>query len=292
MAEKHQLALEGNIVGVVSITTPVKNFDRTIKDQVTWAAYRAVLRACEEDATNNDPGSQQEATDRHLGSTDASHYGRPCVVSLQDAMVTVHEGDQRVLEASVESVSVAATVPGDLCRLVLVACPQSHAFTLDADGTAIALVLTGSSLLLLGRFLDAMSGLNPKLSPRSEGTNSTPPPKPLRASQRKKSPGQSTDPQQEVLKDEPPKLTRKLSQLAMSGSNPSEENATSTAAPSCPNESGHYPLRGQLSKNRAQDCNSGYYDEVPSGPPRRVDEEAGESVQATEESLQNTDERA
>nr|XP_053636983.1 uncharacterized protein LOC128692032 [Cherax quadricarinatus] len=305
MAEEQKWVLEGIIVGLVHIKTLTENFDKVIKNQIARAAYRKVQRACKEAVSEEGHPVWDADYDHHLGATDTTHYGKPCIITLQDDTLTVQEGESNVLVVSLECVSVAMTAPGDLCRLVLVAAPKQHVFTLGPHAHNLVLILTVSSLLLLGKFLNAMCILNPKLRcPGADDSSSVPPPKPLRASQRKKSRDCPSEETQQLSEDEPPKLTRKLSQIFRDnmtktpGSNSAQDpgsnspaldkssntpaqDGESCAAEVSPNSNGHYPLRGQLSKTRAQDCNSGYYDEVPSGPPRKVSEaesEGGEEL--------------
>lgn len=111
--------------------------------------------------------------------------------------------------------------------------------------------------------------------------STSPPPRPPRAARRQQS--RETSLGDSLHNEEPPALIQKQSlsiQFTVTDTDGSTTpkmivDSGNVAAPISvsPNSSGHYPLRGQLSVSRAQDCLSGYYDEVPSGPPRKVEEE-------------------
>ncbi|XP_071539887.1 uncharacterized protein [Panulirus ornatus] len=280
MAEQQEgVRAEARIVGVVGINTCINNFDNFIWKEIPWAAYREIQQACGEVVSEGDNLPGKMDCSQYLEATDVSHYGKPCVITLQGNTLTLNEGELEVLRVSVTRVLLAVTVPRDPCRVVLVVSTERHAFKLPHDATTAAFVLTVSSLVKLGQILDFLYTQNPSLKEASSSAKSASPPvKPLRAAQRKLS--------QEVSarspEEEPPVLTRKQS-LAMRFTVTDSEGSTTPkmvddqsdgANPIIvsPNSSGHYPLRGQLSANRAQDCNSGYYDELPSGPPRKVEE--------------------
>lgn len=67
------------------------------------------------------------------------------------------------MEVGVDSVGVACTVPGDLCRLLVLACPpHTHTFpALPAQPPALAVALTVSSVHTLQHILDRIAVLNP-----------------------------------------------------------------------------------------------------------------------------------
>ncbi|KAG7162814.1 hypothetical protein Hamer_G022271 [Homarus americanus] len=296
MAERQEVArVEGTIVGAVGVHTPMDDLDRATRKQVTLTAYRVIQQACGEDVSEDDHLTERTDYKHHLETprtmvTAASSPYRtatsPHNLCTYDS---VHEGECEVLQTRLEKVRVANTLPWDPCRLMLVATPQHHNFTLGSqDEPTIALAITVSSLLTLGYILDVMCVQNPQL--RSDcgfslSCDSTERQN-LQHCRTRHLPNLSVLPIEKYLKkrvlgtsiahdDEPLKLTRKKSQIYQF--TVTEAEATPTPAPRNNRGelvSGHYPLRGQLSgKLRAQDCNSGYYDLVPSGPPRKVDGE-------------------
>ncbi|KAK3858039.1 hypothetical protein Pcinc_035748 [Petrolisthes cinctipes] len=188
------LGADASMVGAVALSSNLAHIDNhSAKTNIILTAYRAVQRACGEEGLRAGAWAwegEEGGGESYVGDTDPSLYDSPCVLSLHDDAVLRVETEGRVLmEVGVGSVGVACTVPGDLCRLlVLAAPPLAHAFpALPAHPHALVLALTVTSVHTHQHILDRITHINPNIRETRPRAPTTPPPKPLRASQRKSS---------------------------------------------------------------------------------------------------------